>query len=193
MITIRAATQPDIPQLADLVHQQVVYQLEFSSHLTLNPKADWVKYVSARLRRRDAEVLVADKDGTLVGYIDIRIIQQGTTSMAGWLKTALRRLAHPFQNDVAPVLLPRRYGFIEDIYVTPSLRNSPVGVGVRLWRSSLPWFELQRVSDIECSIAARNDASQTFSRKLGFKTAAVLLSKDLSDEKSSLTAPHLRE
>ena len=193
VITIRTATQPDIPHLADLVRQQVVYQLQFGSHLILNPKADWVKYVYARLQRRDAEVLVADKDGTLVGYIDIRIIQQGATSMAGRLKTALRRLANPFHNDVAPVFLPRRYGFIEDIYVAPSLRNSPVGVGVRLWRSSLPWFELKRVSHIECSIAARNGASQTFLRKLGFKTAAVLLSKDLSDERSSLTTHRLRE
>ena len=184
MITIRPATRPDIPQLADLVRQQVEHQLQLDSYLALNPKVDWVKYVTARLDRKDAEVLVADKDGTLVGYTDFRIVQQGTTSRAGLLKAALRRLLRLIKNEPLSIIESRRYGFIDDIYVVPSMRNSPVGMGVRLYRSGLPWFELRHVSHIECSITARNEGAQAFTEKLGFKTAALLMRKNLLDDKN---------
>ena len=184
MITIRPASQPDIPRLADLVRQHVEYQLQLDSHLTLNPKADWVNYVTARLNRKDAELLVADKDGTIIGYTDIRIVQQRTTSIAGRLKVALRRVLHPFRREPPSILEPRRYGFIDDIYVDPSMRNSPVGVGVSLYRSSLSWFKLQQVNHIEGSIAALNEGTQTIAQKFGFKTVAMLVRNDLSGDQS---------
>lgn len=97
------------------------------------------------------------------------------------MKAALRSLLRLFRKETSSILKPRRYGFIDDIYVAPTMRNNPVGVGVKLYRSSLSWFELRRVNHLQCSINAGKKGVQVLSRKFGFKTVAVLMSMNLSN------------
>ena len=101
MVDIRLATQQNLPQLADLVREELEQQRRVDPSSQLNPDVDWTEYVSAKLRRTDAEILVAEKGGTLVGYIDVRIVQQGRTSTGGRLKEVVLRLGHPFRRESA--------------------------------------------------------------------------------------------
>jgi GNAT superfamily N-acetyltransferase len=138
---------------------------------------DWTGYVAARLRRSNAGILVAEDDGDLVGYIDIRVVRPGASSTRGRLKAVLRTLADSFGRECPSIISPRQRGVIDDIYVVPALRCQGVGTG--LLQASLQWFEQQDVSDIEAAIAVGNGASQNYFGKAGFEPVAVLVRKAL--------------
>ena len=177
MVEIRQATQKDLPQLARLVRREFEYQVTIDPCFQLNPEADWKEYVSARLRRSNAEILVAEKDGALVGYIDVRVIQHGLNGTGGRLKAALRKVVRPLRKGTGSIVQPRRFGFTEDIYVDPSVRGQLVAT--KLKESSFRWFKKRNVGEIEGLIAIGNEASRNLNRKLGFETVRVLVRKRL--------------
>ena len=118
MTVIRPATPKDLPQLADLVRRE----------------ADWVRTVSAKLRRSDTQILVAEQDDHLVGFINVRVVQRGQRATDGWLKRMVRRLLRPSGAEPDSILQPMRFGFIEDVYVAPALRNQ--GIATALFRKA---------------------------------------------------------
>lgn len=179
MIEVRPATKTDIPQLSDLVRRQIELQQGYDCLLQLVPDVDWDEYVSAKLDAPRSAILVAEKDGDLVGYIDIRIARQGILAATSRFKAIARLVLRLWRNYPTSILQPRRYGFIEDIYVVDSLRNRPVGAGGRLIKSSFDWFEQQQVSHIECTCAMPNQIAQKFVRKFGFEPTRVLMRKRL--------------
>lgn len=179
MVDIRPARPEDLSQIANLVRQQAEYQQRLAPDILLNPQADWAGYVSSKLQRRDTTILVAQQMDNLVGYIEVRVVQQGRRSTGVGLRGVLRWAAHSFRKEPSPTIQPRRFGFIEDIYVEPSMRHRAVGVGVKLFNSSLRWFESQKVHEIEGAIWTNNQVAQNFSRKLGFEPIKVLVRKRL--------------
>lgn len=179
MYDIRPAEPKDIPQLANLVCLQFEYQQTLAPFIELIPGVDWTRYVAQRLRRRNAQMLVAEKDGNLVGYIDFRVAQQGWTASNKGLMTWARRLKHIFTKEPVSIFQARRYGFIEDIYVDPSVRLTAIGLGVKLFNRSLQWFENQGVREVEGAISVGNHTSHKFFQRMGCQPIKYLMRKTL--------------
>jgi hypothetical protein len=133
MIAIRPAIADDIPQLARLMQQQVELQRTFDSSWETDSDLDWIAYLSARLRRRHMTIVVADDNGSLVGYMDVQIVQQDRALSSGGLKLAMRvpaqgtagggrlrqaikSLTRRQRQPPISMFKPKRYGFMNDIY-----------------------------------------------------------------------------
>ena len=179
MIEVRPAKKTDTSQLSVLMRQQIELQQGYDRLLQLVSNVDWDEYVSAKLDAPASTILVAEKDGNLVGYIDIRIAQQGVLAATSRFKAIARVVLRFWRRYPTLILQPRRYGFIDDVYVADSLRNRPVGVGVRLIKSSFDWFEQQQVSHIEGACAMQNQLIQSLLPKFGFEPISVLVRKRL--------------
>lgn len=179
MIAVRPAAPSDIPALARLAREEAEYQAGLDVGLQVEPNADWNAYVAARLRRSNAVILVADRDGELLGYIDIRIRQQGFAPERSRLKTSFRRLLDRLRKAQPSVLGHRRYAFIEDIYVTPRLRRTGVEVFNRLFQHGMEWSRQRDVGEVEGVISASNGAVLDLAEKLGFQRARVMVRKKL--------------
>ncbi len=140
--------------------------------------ADWHEYIAARLRRPHAAILVAERNGEIVGYIDIRIAQQGVPPRRRGLKAATRRLLNRARKTQPSVLGYRRYGFIEDVYVAPSSRRTGAGIALKLHESAERWFEQRHAGHVEGTVATSNAEVLELARKLGFRPVRVLIRKE---------------
>ena len=119
--------------------------------------------------------MIAEGNGDLIGYLELRIISdKGSTST-----TLLRKIVDSFRKPSAPRFPRRRHGSIHDIYVQPHMRNSGLGVGFRLYKAGLRWFEQNDVHAIEGGVWVSNSAVLEICRKLGFETIRVLVRKKL--------------
>lgn len=176
MTAIRLATAADVPQLATLYSQEVGRQQAMDPVVQVLPGVNWAAYVAARLRRRNAAIFVAEDESGLVGYIDLRIAHRGAT---GGLLAAARRLAGRWWGQVPSVLAPRRYGFIEDLYVHPRLAGRAVWVGIRLLNAGLRWCRQHHLSHVEGTIAMSNESARALADRLGFSAAWVLVRREL--------------
>jgi ribosomal protein S18 acetylase RimI-like enzyme len=175
---IRPANRQDLPQLAELVRREIEYQQQLAPCFQLVPRVNWAGYVSGRLQCRSTEVLVAEKSGHLMGYTEIRVVRQGQGHTGRQLKKMIQMPSRLFQKKPAlTVGGPNRLGFIEDIYVQPSLRNR--SVGFELFKSSLRWFEERDIQVVEAAIWIGNEASQNFFSKLGFTPQKLMMRKKL--------------
>ena len=170
-IVIRIATRQDLPQLGDLVRQEVEYQQTLARSFELIPQVDWAGYVSATFRDHSTEILVAEQDDHLVGYIVVRIIQASPCTLREWFTAVVRRYLRRKQRKVG------RIGIIEDIYIVSTLREH--GVATRLLQSSLQWFQSQHAAEIQAAIWTTNKVSLSFAHKSGFEPFKLVMSKRL--------------
>lgn len=179
MIEVRPAAKTDIPQLGDLMRRQIELQQGYDSLLQPVSDVDWDEYVSAKLDTPASTILVAEKDGDLLGYVDIRIARQGVLPATSRLKAIARVVLRLWRNYPTLILQPRRYGYLEDIFVVDSVRRQPVGVGIKLFNSSLEWFKQQGVDHVEGTISTSNELAQRVAKKAGFEPIRVLIRKRL--------------
>jgi ribosomal protein S18 acetylase RimI-like enzyme len=170
-IVIRFATRQDLPQLGDLVRQEVEYQQTLARSFELIPQVDWTGYISARLEHAGTEILVAEEDNELIGYIQVRLTQVEPRSLMDRLRAAVCRILRRRQRQAG------RVGFIEDISVVPSKRQQ--GVATKLLLNSLQWFQRQHLVEIQAAIWASNEASLSFFGKIGFEPFRLMMSKRL--------------
>ncbi len=175
---VRLATKADVPELAALYCQEVHRQQRLDPVIQTLPGADWAAYVAARLRRRNAAIFVAEDEGRLVGYVDVRIAHQGAAGRRGLLAAA-RRLIGRWRGEAPAILAPRRYGFIEDLYVHPGLRGRAVWVGMRLLNAGIHWCRQHQLSHVEGAIAMSNESARALADRLGFVAAWVLVRREL--------------
>lgn len=179
MVEIRAAESADVPQLAELMRQEFEYQQGFDPCLQLAPTVNWKEWAAARLQRGNAAILVAENAQILVGYMDVRVVYQGQGPNGSVLRKVARGLARPFRKSRASAIRPRRYGFIEDLYIDPSVRTTGVGVGPRLFDKGVRWFRDQGVGEFEGAISIDNHVTQKLFRKLGGEPVKVLFRRTL--------------
>jgi GNAT superfamily N-acetyltransferase len=117
-------------------------------------------------------VLVADWNGQLVGYIDVR---------APYLprQRLLRRIIrHLLRRDGMPAIVqPHHVGWIEDCYVPPHVRRQ--GVGRALVQAALTWLRIQNVKRVELAVSAANRGGLAFWEKQSFSPSRLLMSKEI--------------
>lgn len=169
MFTVRVASTSDAEALAALVRAQMVIQEEFEPTLAARPEMDWNAYALERIHRKNGVVLVTETAGQLIGYADIGVMHEGFES-SGWRRLLRRLRTLVRRSSDASIFLPRRYGFIYDIYVSKAHRASMAGVGTKLMRSSLDWFAARQVACIECYVTETNAVAIDFFAHMGFKT-----------------------
>ena len=151
------------------MRQEVEYQQTLARSFELIPQVDWAGYVSAGLEHAGTEILVAEEDDKLIGYIQVRLTQVEPRTLMDRLRAAVCRILRRGQRQAG------RVGFIEDIYVVPSKREQ--GVATKLLLNRLNWFQRQHLVEIQAAIWASNDASLSFFRKIGFEPFRLMMSR----------------
>ena len=168
MATIRTGTRDDAARLAELFERQ--WRLQQSYDTTGTPMPDSMDHVLARLQREHGVVLVAEGASDIVGYVDIGVVGRGRGGSDG-------RRIRLLPRRVGPVVAPRRYGFVFDLYVVDEDRRH--GVGESLLTAALGWLSDQGVDEVEARIAAANEVAQSFFACHGFGEVATLRRKVL--------------
>lgn len=102
----------------------------------------WARWAGQRMRDENSMVLVAEKEGRLVGYC------------MAYVEKAL------------PVHKMKEHGYISDLYVEESERGK--GLGMELARRALDFFREKVVRAVQITVAVKNEKAQKFWKKLGF-------------------------
>ncbi|MHC4715164.1 MAG: GNAT family N-acetyltransferase [Planctomycetota bacterium] len=143
-ITIRPAVSGDLPAIGALWLEMMEYHRALDPHFVAAPDGEekWLEHVAGKLDDEKWWLAVAEKDGVLVAYC-----------------TAC-------EQELAPVFLNRRIGFISDLAVTAACRRS--GIGKRLTQAALDRFASRGIARVEVNVATTNPVSTAFWRKMGF-------------------------
>ncbi len=156
-MTIRRMRPEDVDAVARLWEALVAYHRQLDTSLPPAAPQGARRYARRLLDRIDdpmSRVLVADVDGTVVGYV-LGVIVDLTPEM--------------FMQDAS--------GFLADIYVDESYRRS--GVGRALVTELVDWFRQKGVHYFEWHVAARNEDSIAFWRSLGGREVMLRMRADL--------------
>lgn len=155
-VEIRPATADDVGALAD------IYQASADHHVRLDPSLYTTPDYQALRQRyegrlpmpQDQEILVAEVDGEVVGWIELHLLAAGGE----------------------PRMMRDRKSVEMDIAVLPHYRGH--GVGSRLVDAAEAWAAARgaEVMTIEAHVA-NLDAIRFYSERHGFRTTAILMMK----------------
>jgi GNAT superfamily N-acetyltransferase len=125
---IRTATPDDLPALGRLGALLMRTHYAFDPHRFLppgdNPEAGYASFLETELREPDVAILVAERDGQVVGYV-----------YAGLEPLSWKELRGPA-------------GFIHDIVVADDARGT--GVARELTAAAVEWLRRRRASSTSC-------------------------------------------
>ena len=144
MISIETAERKHIPQIISLWHELMDY------HATLDPlfktrpdgAKNWEHYIRDLMGMREGKVLIALKDGEVIGYSVCRVS------------------AHP------PLFKQEYYGLIMDMAVKREHQRQ--GAGTLLLESIYDWVYKLGLNRIELQVVPQNSQGYTFWKKHGF-------------------------
>ncbi len=151
---IRVARVADLEALARMWEQLEKYHVKLGGpeyRLARAWKGEWRRFTRSHIGRTDRLCIVAETDGTVVGFL---------------LGAILTR---------PKVFELRRYGHIYDVFVEPARRDHGVGKG--LVNAALEWFRTRRVDRVDLYTHARNNLGLRFWKKMGFETTVHILDR----------------
>jgi ribosomal protein S18 acetylase RimI-like enzyme len=121
--------------------------------LTEQPEAGYGRFLVSMLGDSDSLVLVAERDGALLGYVyaDVESIS--------W-----RDLRGPC-------------GFVHDVYVDESARQN--GIGRQLVLAAVEWARSKGMPQMVLSTASGNETAQHLFDRLGFRRTMIEMTLDL--------------
>jgi ribonuclease HI len=147
-IRIRPALKSDYPALIPIIReiekQHVKGVPEF---FRIMPQDEQERELDTILTQENAALLVAEREGELMGYINIA------------LKEA----------EVAPMLYPRRYVRVRDLAVGEKYQHS--GAGNALMQAAESWAKAHGVDMLDLNVWEFNKGAFAFYDKLGYRTA----------------------
>jgi len=154
-VTTRAARVEDIDTIVKLWKDLMDFHQKRDRHFTCSPSGPsiFAKFVADQLEKEDSLVLVAEEGGAIVAYC---LAITGTHS---------------------PVFAKPRHAEIIDLFVSQSHRQR--GIGGRLVREVEHWFSQRGIDRIEARVAARNEVSTQFWRKVGYQPYTETLFRNL--------------
>jgi ribosomal protein S18 acetylase RimI-like enzyme len=154
---IRAATRADMATVGTLGAMLVREHYEFDPQrfiaATRHTAEGYGEFLGTQLRKRDVCVLVAERDGKIVGYT------YATLEPRDWM--SLRDNA----------------GVIQDIIIDPEHRGG--GVGRKLLDATLAFLQAAGAPRVVLSTAARNEGAQRFFASAGFRPTMIEMTKEL--------------
>ena len=153
-LKIRKATAVDLPEVAEL------WKYLFDFHSNLDPffsrshdgHENFLKWVEKQQESENAELLVADSSGKILGYIKIEIC------------------------NYPPVFELKKYGMISDAAVAKEYQRN--GIGEALYGKAMDWFEEKGIARIELRVADVNPVARRFWVKMGFKPYMTTMFKE---------------
>ncbi len=156
-VHVRPATRADLPVLGRLGAHLMQVHYEFDRRRFIEPAGDpaggYGRFLGTQIDAPDATVLVAERDGTVVGYVYAGI------EPFSW--TELRDAA----------------GFVHDVVVDADDRRS--GVAGALMDAAIAWVREQGVQSVMLWTAAPNDGAQRLFERLGFRRTMIEMTRDL--------------
>jgi ribosomal protein S18 acetylase RimI-like enzyme len=157
---IRPATRADLPALGRLGALLVRLHHDFdpARFMAAAPRTErmYASFLGDQLKQPDVIVLVAERDGEVVGYTYAGI--EGHDYMA------LRGPA----------------GVLYDIVVDPAHRGH--GIGRRLLDATLAALEARGAPRAVLSTAERNEAAQRLFARAGFRRTMIEMTRELDDD-----------
>jgi len=116
-------------------------------------KAKWARWVLKVHDEDEEQVLVAEEDGQVVGFILFRI-----------------------RTDL-PLWTPHKVAIIYDLYVKPGWRRK--GIATELISRALEVMRSRGVDHVRVTALATNEPAMRLYRRLGFREYAITFSKEL--------------
>ncbi|HLK12358.1 MAG TPA: GNAT family N-acetyltransferase [Candidatus Binatia bacterium] len=120
--------------------------------LSEHPESGYGRFLVSKLDDPDAVVLVAERDGEVIGY-----------AYAGLEPMSWKELR-------------AACGFVHDVYVDPRARRG--GAGEQLMRAAIGWLEAKGVPRVMLWSAAGNVAAQRLFERLGFRHTMVEMTRE---------------
>ncbi len=116
-------------------------------------EAGYGRFLESQLRDEDVVILVAERDGRVVGYV-----------YAGIEPRSWKEL-----RDVA--------GFVHDVFVEPAARGARIGA--RLVEAAAEWLAGRGVPRVMLWTAERNAAAQRIFERLGFRRTMIEMTREV--------------
>lgn len=161
-VTLRPATPADLPALGRLGALLVRTHHDFDPQRFIAPiphtEEAYASFLGSQLRKPDVVILVAEHDGTVIGYTFAGI--EGHDYMA------LRGPA----------------GALYDIVVDPAHRGR--GIGRMLLDATLAALAARGAPRVVLSTAERNESAQRLFARAGFRRTMVEMTRELDGEVS---------
>lgn len=155
-LVIRPATKSDLPTLGRLGAMLLEQHHRFDRMRFMAPGSDPEKgyawFLGTQLREPDTMVAVAERHGTVVGYV------YAAVEPRSWKE------------------LREEAGFIHDVVVDPGARRS--GVATALIESAIGWCTGRGVPRVVLWTAQPNDAAQALFARLGFRRTMIEMTRE---------------
>ena len=154
---IRPATRADVPAIGRLgaVLVRTHHAFDAARFMAAGPQTEhgYASFLATQLEARDVIILVAERDGAVIGYSYAGV--EGPDYMS------LRGAA----------------GVLHDIVVDPAHQGR--SVGQKLLDATLAAFEARGVSQVVLWTAERNEAAQRLFDRAGFRRTMVEMTREL--------------
>ena len=154
-IVVRRATAADEAGLGRLGAQLTRLHYEFDRDRFVAPgeniEAGYGRFLVSQLAKPDDVVFVAERDGTVVGYV------WGGIEPRSWKEL----------RDTA--------GFIHDVFVDESARGT--GTGQRLVEAAAAWLVERGAPRIMLWTAEKNEAAQKLFARIGFRRTMIEMTR----------------
>lgn len=154
---IRRATTADLPAVGRLGALLMRAHFEFDPDRFMRPGPDteqgYAWFLGTQLTEQDSIVLVAERDGEVLGYVYAAI------EPASWKD------------------LRDRAGYVHDVFVTEDHRGH--GVAETLIAASIDWLRVRGMPRVLLGTAAQNPRAQRLFQRLGFRATMIEMTKEL--------------
>jgi len=156
-VSVRIATEADAPAVGRLGESLVQQHAAFDARRFVWPddSSTYAEFLRREMHDDNAVVLVAERDGRIVGYV-----------FASIEPASLKELR-------------AASGFVHDIVVEEHQRHA--SVGTRLITAAIDWLRGQGAVRVMLWSATQNAAAQRLFARLGFRPTMVEMTKELSE------------
>ena len=147
---IRPATVDDLPAVLPMVAAVAALHESWDPAkfgYRPNPEERYRSWLTGRARDRRSVFLVAERDGSLVGFLVATVEQE------------------------IPIYRVAEFGFIHDIWVDPAYRNE--GVGRQMVMLAIERFRDLGVPQVRADTAAKNDPARSLLAKCGLRPSTT--------------------
>jgi hypothetical protein len=143
VLTIRAATLTDLPELTRLWHEKMILHQQLDRRFTLMPNADslWASAATGWLADPDCRIEIACRNDTVVGYA------------IAWIR------------PTTPGVIPAYLGHIEDMVI--DAHNPRGGIGQELLEALKIWFYEREIQNVVAHVPHFGAVEQAFWRAQG--------------------------